>query len=355
MDSLYLVTTRSVQDCFVSRGKRGPVSRRTPRPVILASLVLAFVGSFFLAGCPRRPGALRPLKVELEAPEGPEGLMALVEAAGTRRGGERVAFLAAAFLGRPYSAATKARIKKQRKGRGIADGTNRRPLRQEELPLRFGHMDCMTYVENVLALAHADGMRPASLAERALDIRFDAAGLPVYQHQRSHFMSVWARANEGKGYLRDRSGSFSETARRTVHLNLRKGVRTYYVKDAFMRYDAPVTLCHVTRRGLLDEERRLASGDILLWVRDIEGLDVSHVGFYVRKGGRGFLRHASYSANRIQDEPFRPYVESNEKLLGAMVLRPRPEGPRSCSHRCLGSRLERGKAIYLLGEGRASI
>lgn len=278
------------------------------------------------------------VRLELPFPSEVRGLERLVEVAGVRRGGARVAFLAGYFLGRPYTAKTRARVKKQRAGKVKREARNRRPRRVRSLPIHFGHSDCVTNVENVLALAFAEPAFLESILPHLMDVRFDRDGGPLHEHQRNHFMSDWIRRNAARGYVRDVTGEFPGVATRVETLNLRGGNRTYYVKDRFLIFREPTAIRYVPGEVLRAETARLRSGDILVFTRDIPGLDYAHVGFVVRRRGSVYLRHASYSKDRVVDQELVPYLEDNESMLGATVLRPTAGPVRPVPYRFVAGR-----------------
>ncbi len=300
---------------------------------------------------PPATAAARARRVRLELPPAAEtrGLERLVESAGTRRGGERVAFLAGYFLGRPYTPATKARVTRQRSGRSQGEARNSRPRPVRELPIRFSHADCVTYLEAVLALASSGPDFAGSILPHLLDLRFDRDGGPLYEHQRNHFMSDWARRNEDRGYLRDVTGDFPEVATRVETLNLRDGNRTYYVKDRCLIFRSPTRIRYVPNEVLRAEAARLHSGDILVFASGLPGLDYVHVGFVVRRRGSLYLRHASSSKDRILDQELVPYLEDHPGMLGATVLRPLDAVVHPQPYRFVAGREEREAFMECMG------
>jgi len=238
----------------------------------------------------------------------------------------RIEFLSRYFVGRRYPAATKKRIKKQRKKVPGAEARNRRRLPVEFLRTSLWSLDCMTYVEHVIALANARSDYRGSFLLRLVDVMFAANGLPLTNDRRNHFMSVWAAENAKKGYLNNVASDFSKTNSRTVTLNKVGENRTKYVEDRFMIAEAPWTYQYVPRAVLREEFSTLSSGDILCMVRDIEGLDIAHVGFAIESRTGWMFRHASWSGNKVVDQSLGKYLDGQTKVLGCMVLRPTEAG-----------------------------
>ena len=236
----------------------------------------------------------------------------------------RVEFVSRYLNGRKYRPETKKRIKKQRdKKIEKREATNTEPLKVEFLRTSMEFLDCMTYVEHVLAIASCQ--KPdysKDFLPRLLDIMFDAGGKPLLSHLRNHFTSVWADKNEKKGYLVNIARNHKLAKTRTLTLNQVGKNRTYYVEDRFMISEKPQTIWFFDRETLLSKKFRPDSGDVLAMVTDKEGLDVTHMGFYIKKAGKHLLRHASYTLNRVVDQDFYDYLREHKSVKGLMVLRP---------------------------------
>ncbi len=70
-------------------------------------------------------------------------------------------------------------------------------------------------------------------------------------------------------------------------------------------------------------EKMIENGDIIAFVTNIKGLDVSHVGFAVKVEGRLHLLHASLKEGKIAvtKVPLSRYLLTNKKVDGIMVAR----------------------------------
>ena len=247
----------------------------------------------------------------------------------------RIAFISRYFLGRKYHPETKQRIKSQRApARPKQEAANPQPLPVEVLPTSFVHLDCMTYVEHVLALASAD--RPSyagAFLPRLIDVMYDARGGALFSHLRNHFTSRWADVNERKGYLVNMAREHPAAAKREVVLNRVGDNRTFYVEDRFMIASGPQVVWYFPTPAVLSGAAPLRSGDIVALATEKEGLDVTHMGFFIEHHGKRILRHASYTLNRIVDQEFDTYLREKKDLLGLMVFRPKPAVPEPPAYR----------------------
>ena len=180
----------------------------------------------------------------------------------------------------------------------------------------------MTYVEHVLAIAtcHKASYRDEFLP-RLVDIMFDANGKVLMNHYRNHFTSHWADINEGKGYLFNVARNSPESKIRRTILNKVGTNRTFYVEDAFLKYVEQQPIQYFPMSVIFNKKVELKSADIIAFVTDKEGLDVTHMAFFIRRNGKDWIRHASLKQNRVVDQDFYSYLKNQKKCLGLMVFR----------------------------------
>lgn len=263
-------------------------------------------------------------KIKVKSFKDQNEVESLIKKAQTLKPQERIEFISASLLGRKYHPDTKKRIKKQRKKKiKKVEATNEKPLPVKILPSDLKYLDCMTYVEHVLALAASQkSSYQNEFLPRLVDVMYYASGQPLMNHHRNHFTSVWADNNEKKGYLKNVARNHPEASKRTLVLNKVGENRTFYVKDRFMISKDSQTVWYFDRQTLLNNEFKLKSGDIVAMVTSKKGLDVTHMGFYIEKKDKKLLRHASYKLNLVIDQDFYKYLEKHDSLKGLMVFRP---------------------------------
>jgi hypothetical protein len=236
----------------------------------------------------------------------------------------RIEFVSKYLIGRRYHPDTKKRIKKQRKKPvKKVEASNGKPLSVKILPTSMTYLDCMTYVEHVLALAAST--KPEYQEEflcRLIDVMYNANGQPLMNHHRNHFTSQWGDVNEQKGYLINVARDHPLAQKRELYLNRVGNNRTFYVEDRFTIAEKPQLMWYFPRTVVLDKKAPLFSGDVVALVTDKEGLDVTHMGFFIEKKGKHWLRHASYKLNRIIDQDLEKYLLDNKHVGGLMIFRP---------------------------------
>jgi hypothetical protein len=247
----------------------------------------------------------------------------------------RIPLISRYLLGRKYHPETKKRIKKQQgTPKPKKTAANLLPLPVNSLKTDLTYLDCMTYVEHVLALANCD--KPSytgAFLPRLTDIMFNARGRPLMSHLRNHFTSVWGDVNERKGYFINVARGHPLAATRDVVLNQVGDNQTFYVEDRFMISSASQRVHYFPVAVVLSGKAPLSSGDVLALVCGKEGLDVTHMAFFIEADGRKIFRHASMTNNRVMDEDFLGYLRTKKELKGLMVFRPRGGTPPAFAYR----------------------
>ena len=236
----------------------------------------------------------------------------------------RVEIISKYLLGRRYHPDSRDRIKKQG-GRPVkkTEAANAEPMPVQFLRTSLTYLDCMTYVEHVLAMAAST--RPAYHEEflcRLLDIMFNTSAPVLMNHHRRHFTSSWGDENERQGYLVNVARNHPLAERRVLFLNRVGNNRTFYVEDRFMIATQPQIIWYFPVNTVLGHRVPLVSGDVIAMVTDKEGLDVTHMAFFIEHSRKKWLRHASLKLNRVVDQDFEQYLRDGKHIKGLMVFRP---------------------------------
>lgn len=283
-------------------------------------LWLAFIFASVSAACV----AEKPTSILLKSFEGKKEVERIIAKSSHLEILRRIEFISRYLIGRKYRPATKARIKKQRSKKiEKREAQNLQPMPVDFLRTSMRFLDCMTYVEHVLALASCE--KPSYEEEflcRLIDVMFDASGKPLMNHHRNHFTSYWGEVNERKGYLYNFARNHPQAEVRKVVLNRVGKNRTFYVEDRFLISTVPQDVWYFPVEAVLEQKVGLQSGDVVAMVTKKEGLDVTHMAFFIKKKNKRWLRHASYKLNRIIDQDFDQYLKTGKHIAGVMVFRP---------------------------------
>ena len=243
--------------------------------------------------------------------------LATKESLSQRAIGEVVVAIGVSFLGTPYVAKT---------------------LEQpgaEHLVINLHGLDCVTFVENTLALSRCVklGTTTFEMYKHQLQrIRYRDGVIDGYA-SRLHYFSDWIDDNEKKGVL--------------TNISTEIGGRVYEKKLGFMS-SHPSSYKQLSDTSVLEKirdresainarrhyycpkeqlsavEKKIEAGDIIGITTSIEGLDIIHTGIALRANGVLKYLHAPLSNGKVQisEVSLIEYLNSHQKHTGVMVARP---------------------------------
>ena len=202
---------------------------------------------------------------------------------------DRIDAISARLLGHPYDA------------NPLGGG----PDSSETLTISLEGFDCVTYVETVLALAHARSVEEFVSSVRRM--RYDR-GIIDWFH-RNHYMINWAEKNEKRGLIRNITDG-PEAVRKSRKLTVVKGLP-----------EKSAAFACIPKRDIRRVSGRIETGDVILFVSAKKNLDVFHMGFVVRRGDELLLRHATRSKGEVVEQELSAFLKSN-RMSGIILLRP---------------------------------
>ncbi len=222
------------------------------------------------------------------------------------------------FLGKPYKS-----------------GTLNASLK--EMPvINLRELDCVTFVENVLALAlleNYEAIPVRDFVNNIVKLRYREGRITDYT-SRLHYSTDWLYEMERLRYLHDVTktlggtryfpnvGFMSEHPKkypplaadrhlvakmRNIETSINK--RTYY---------------YLPKAKLKTVASQIHTGDIVLITTNIQGLDTSHLGIAVKKGRKTYLMHASSTAGKVvvTTVPLEVYMADISSQTGVIIARP---------------------------------
>ena len=217
--------------------------------------------------------------------------------------GPRIEAVSGEFLGLPYRGFT-------------LEGDSDTP---EIFVIDLEGVDCFTFIDYVEAMRISQSF--LEFKTNLVRVRY-RAGVVAYG-ERNHFFSDWIESTSP--LVRDVTNEVGEAA-------LRRAVRMLNVKEDGTLFLPGIRakereICYIPA-SLIDDsmERKLETGDYVGIYSTTAGLDVSHVGIFIRKEDGAFLRHASSAdeTRKVVDQDFRSYVSVKP---GIVVFRPlTPDG-----------------------------
>jgi hypothetical protein len=206
---------------------------------------------------------------------------------------------------------------------------------EERLVINLRELDCVTFNENVLAIARLirEGGGDFDDFRRELQrIRYRDGRLAGYP-SRLHYFSDWIADGERKGLLRDltqelggipdpepitfMTGNASEYPALADPANFEAMRRIERELSARPRH-------YIPQARIAEAEHLIQDGDIIAATSSVRGLDVAHTGFALRVNGRVHLMHAPLvgSVVEISQRPLAERIQRIPGQDGIMVARP---------------------------------
>lgn len=204
---------------------------------------------------------------------------------------------------------------------------------EEKLVVNFHSFDCVTFVETSLALyetLNSNGDFKTYL-EKLRKLRYSDGQIDGYG-SRLHYFTAWMIKHEKEGGLQilfqDRNGTSN-----LQQVNFMIENRDKYPKlvsdtmlPAIENMQTTINSYspqYIPQEKIEDFEDDIRNGDVIAIVTSVNGLDVSHTGFAVRKNGRIHLLHASSKSDKVKVSalPLADYIKNNKFQKGIMVSR----------------------------------
>ncbi|MDR2690805.1 MAG: DUF1460 domain-containing protein [Dysgonamonadaceae bacterium] len=212
-------------------------------------------------------------------------------------------------------------------------------LDTEDLIINFREMDCLTFVENCLALSRTLRYPNPDMNRFVQELRLIRYrdGVINTCTSRLHYTSDWIFDNVKKGVAEDithalggkkfkPSVSFmSENYMKYKHLknNPQAVKETETIEREINRRG---NYYFISKRDIGTHQTLIKSGDIVCFTTSIAGLDISHLGIAYRHKGQLTFIHASSTAGKviINPESLADYCNKIKSYTGVIVLHPLP-------------------------------
>ncbi len=208
--------------------------------------------------------------------------------------GQKVVFISTAFLGTPYRHNT------------LIGNTKT----DELFVLRLDKVDCFTFLDYVEALRRSSNF--SEFVENLHKVRYQNGQIDF--QTRNHFFSQWG--NTPFAPLRDITSQIGGRKTRWVvkYLNQKEKGQVFLPGYPIEKQTVAFIPAEAIDESMLS---RLHSGDYIGIYSHHSGLDVSHTGIVIKKGGTLFLRHASSKRwrKKVRDERLLPYLAGKKGLI----------------------------------------
>ena len=215
-------------------------------------------------------------------------------------------------------------------------GTLDKNTNEEKLIIMVSGLDCVTFVENVLAMSYIikKGQTDINSFKKELQlIRYRNGEISGYP-SRLHYFTDWIYNNQEKGIVKDiteeiggipynkkidfmttHTSSYKQLEGNSEYINEMESVEANMNKRA---------LYYIRKSDVDEYYDKLQTGDIIATTTNIDGLDVTHTGFIYKEDGRTKFMHASITKGEIviSKEELKEYLKGNKKQTGIIVARP---------------------------------
>lgn len=231
--------------------------------------------------------------------------------------GDVIAIVGKEFLGKPYEANTLDRSDTER------------------VVVNLQTFDCVTFVENVLALSRTiknNTLNFDAYTRELESIRY-RGGIANGYASRLHYFSDWIYENQKKGLVKDvtRGAGGKAYKKRINFMSTHRSSYKQLASDslfAVIRQGESMLstrkLLSAPKEKLRNWQSKIQNGDIIAITTNIDGLDVSHTGIAIRmEDGLLHYMHAPDVGDsvRVSNEPLWQYLQKNSTQTGIMVVR----------------------------------
>jgi hypothetical protein len=205
----------------------------------------------------------------------------------------------------------------------------------ERLIINLRELDCVTYVENILAMSRLIKARSVdydTYRAQLVRIRYRGGVLDGYP-SRLHYFSDWIHDNGVKGVVRDLTRELGGTreservnfmsAHPSSYRQLTEAANLEGIKRAELEINRR-SRYYIPQDRIAQVEDRIQDGDIIAMTTTVKGLDISHTGIAVRINGRVHLMHAPLVGKSVEisELPLAERLKGIQSQDGIMVARP---------------------------------
>ena len=215
-------------------------------------------------------------------------------------------------------------------------GTLEKNVNTENLVICISGLDCVTFVENTLAMSRIIQKGKAdfdSFKKELQNIRYRDGEIDGYT-SRLHYFSDWIFNNEEKGIVENITKKIGGVAYHkkinfmTTHVNSYKQLANDdETLEQMKKVESVVDkrkMYYIPKNDVDSYYDDMQTGDIIATTTEIKGLDVTHTGFIYKEKGKTYFLHASSVSKKviISKEELKEYLNSDKKKTGIMIARP---------------------------------
>ncbi|HEX2948111.1 MAG TPA: N-acetylmuramoyl-L-alanine amidase-like domain-containing protein [Armatimonadota bacterium] len=184
----------------------------------------------------------------------------------------------------------------------------------------FAHVDCVTFVEQVYALALSNNYR--AFQDTLQHIRY-RNGQIDYRWRNHYLVSDWLPANAW--FIHDITDDVGGQIVKPMTKTITRG--KFFADKGLQQYanlpDETATVSYIPRDQVASVLTKIHTGDMLIFVINSPGIIAGHTGLAIVRGTTVYVRHASQTAKTVVTVPLADYMRTMpDRFVGFKVARP---------------------------------
>jgi len=194
----------------------------------------------------------------------------------------------------------------------------------EKLYFSFNDFDCVTFIENVLALYNSNGSNNR-FVDNLKNIRYNDS---ISYESRNHYLTSGLEKLVKLNFLMPINNELnSSVIQKDINFLSKHVINKNVDKSYLLKIEKSISYknMYYFGKGKYSEiEYLIKSGDVIAFVSSRNDLDFRHVGFVYIKHNKKYILHASQENNNvcISELTIDKYVFKNQKMEGFQIYRP---------------------------------
>ena len=194
----------------------------------------------------------------------------------------------------------------------------------EKVYFSFADFDCVTYVENVLALFNSKGNH-LQFSENLIKIRYNDS---ISYESRNHYLTSGLEKLVKLNILTPINNPLNSKSVFKKLMYLSEHVNSKHIdKDKLKKTEKSISSRPIYYFDSMDDSDTnniIQNGDVIAFVSSRNDLDFKHVGFVYIKNNKKYILHASQEKKVvcISDVTIDQYIFKNKKIIGFQIYRP---------------------------------
>ncbi len=199
----------------------------------------------------------------------------------------------------------------------------------EKLIVNLRETDCILFVEMCIAISQTikgDQSHFSDFCENVRKLRYRDGIIDGYD-SRLHYTSEWILQNSKRGVFYEVSQSFG-VERKQIFSFMSDHPMNYKamqndpemvtkIKEREISLNNAAPFYYIPQKKIASIKKQIINGDIICFVTDVPGLDISHLGIAYWRGGELYFIHASSKEKKVVIETRRleEYAKKGIRLL----------------------------------------